>query len=90
MKIAEGITNNVRLALNGDKESYKSLNLLLQLPFSSIEKMYGTDKEGIYALNILASLRLEMFDDKSALQFLTSTTNPLREIFSAVIRLIKL
>ncbi len=88
--LAYAITDNVKLALNGDKEACKKLNLLIQIPFSSIENLYGTSEEDHYSLNVIASLRLKMFNDKSALQFLTSPKNPLREIFSSVVGLLKL
>jgi len=89
-KLEAAITENVRLSLNGDKEACKKLNLLVRLPFSSIEKLYGTTEEDYYALNTLASLRLKMFNDKSALAFLTSAKNPLREIFASIVGLLKL
>ena len=88
--LEEAITKNVRLALNGDEESCKKLGLLIQLPFSSIRKLYGTTEEDMYALNVLASLKLKMFNDKSALEFLTSAENPLKKIFVPIVGLLKM
>lgn len=90
LTISKSITSTVRDAVNGDEEAYKKLSLIIQLPFSSIEMLYGTDREDLFALNILACLRLRMFGDKSALTFLTSAKNPFREIFSVAVGLIKL
>lgn len=87
--LAEAITSNVRDALNGDTGAYRKLNLLVQLPFDSIEKLYGTNEEDMYALNIIASLRFKMHNDKSALSFLKSAKNPLRAIFADMTGLLK-
>ena len=90
-RVKNAITNNVRDALNGDEEAIKKISLLIHnIPFSSIKKLYGTNEEDYYALNILAALRFRMFNDKSALAFLTSSKNPLRKIFSPIVELLKL
>ncbi|MEM3543831.1 MAG: hypothetical protein QXF07_02305, partial [Candidatus Micrarchaeia archaeon] len=52
--IEEAITSNVRDALNGDKEACKRLNLLIQLPFSSIRKLFHTTEESKHALDLIA------------------------------------
>ena len=83
--IGGAVTENVKLALNGNKKACERLNLLLHFPFSSIEKLYGTSMEDIYALNVLAILRFRMYNDESALRFITSTKNPLRNIFLSII-----
>lgn len=83
------ITTNVRDALNGDTEACKKLSLLIQLPFSSIEGLYGTSEEDYYALNMLASIRFRHFNDKSAFTFLTSAKNPLRNVFAEIVGLLK-
>jgi len=91
MALEDGITENVKLALNGDQEALKKVSLLVhQIPFSSIEGLYGTSEEDYYALNVLASIKLKMFSDKGALQFLTSAKNPLKKFFASIVGLLKL
>jgi|GEM_PF-3671523 len=55
--LGEAITSNVRDALNGDSEACKKLNLLIQLPFSSIEKLFHTTEESKLALGLIAGVK---------------------------------
>jgi len=90
ISVAREVTEDVRLALNGDKAAYKRMGYLVQLPFSSLKKLYGTTEEDLYALNFLACFRLKMFKDKAALEFLTSARNPLKDKFSAIAGLVRI
>jgi len=51
------ITENVRDALNGDKEACKRLNALITIPFSSIQKLFHSTPESKMALNVIAGLK---------------------------------
>jgi hypothetical protein len=57
MDLEAAITENVRLALNGDSEACKKLNLLIQFPFSSIEKLFHTTEESKLALGLIAGVK---------------------------------
>jgi hypothetical protein len=68
MELSDSITQNVRDALYGDKEACKKLNLLLQLPFSSIRKLYHTSEEDKYALDLIAAVKTRQ-GDKDAINY---------------------
>lgn len=68
--LEEAITSNVRDALQGDKEACKRLNLLLQLPFSSIQKLFHTGEESRLALALIAGIKATQKNpDKDAIKY---------------------
>jgi len=60
--LEEAITSNVRDALNGDPKACKKLNLLLQLPFRSIEKLFHTTEESKLALGLIAGVKATQYN----------------------------
>jgi hypothetical protein len=80
MELSDSITQNVRDALYGDKEACKKLNILLQLPFSSIKKLYHTSEEDKYALSIIAYMKVKMNNDSKGREFLNSKENAIPEL----------
>ncbi|MCX8202690.1 MAG: hypothetical protein N3G74_02730 [Candidatus Micrarchaeota archaeon] len=66
--LEDSITQNVRDALNGDIEACRRLNLLLQLPFSSIQKLFHTSEESKYALSFIAALKAKE-NDRDAINY---------------------
>jgi len=79
MALSDSITKNVRDALYGDKEACKKLNLLLQLPFSSIRKLYHTSEEDKYALDLIAAVKARQKD--------TDAINHCRENFPEALQI---
>lgn len=68
--LGQRITENVRGAINGDEESRRSINLLLQLPFSTIDKVIPLkDEETRYAKVLLAGMKA-VENDKDAIAYL--------------------